>query len=64
MKLFTYPELLREIERVKILLVTNKKQFTIRQNRKYLAKLEKERKEFEKWRKEPPLKEKTVATNQ
>lgn len=48
MRLFNYPELLGEIERVKKLLVTNKKQFTIRQNRKYLEKLENQRKEFER----------------
>lgn len=47
MQLFNYPELLGEIERVKTLLLTNKKPFTQRQNKKYLEKLEKQRKEFE-----------------
>ena len=36
------PQLINEIARVKELLVLNKKPHTFHQNRKYLAKLEKE----------------------
>lgn len=44
-----YPELIGEIERVEILLISNKKPFTQRQNRKYLNKLKVEAKEYERF---------------
>lgn len=47
MRNFNYPELLDEIIRVKTLLKDDRSFFTQRQNRKYLEKLEKRRKEFE-----------------
>ena len=48
MRTLTYPEIIAEIERVKTLLVVNRKQFTVKQNKVYLARLEKQRVEFER----------------
>lgn len=41
-KMMTTPQLINEIARVKELMVLNKKPHTYKQNKKYLAKLEKE----------------------
>ena len=47
-KEMTYLELLNEEERVRVLLVTNKNVFTQKQNRKYLEKIQKELKQYER----------------
>ena len=44
----TYPELLKEEERVKILLITNHDYFTYKQNKKYLSKVQNKIRLFEK----------------
>ena len=46
-KEMNYQELLAEEERVRILLVLNKKPFTQKQNKKYLEKIQKELRYYE-----------------
>ncbi len=46
-KQMNYSELLAEEERIKILLLLNKKPFTQKQNKKYLSKIQKELKRHE-----------------
>lgn len=43
-----YIELLNEEERVRVLLVTNKNVFSQKQNRKYLEKIQKELRQYER----------------
>ena len=46
-KEMSYTELIKEEERVRILLITNKNIFAQKQNRKYLSKIQKELKDYE-----------------
>lgn len=47
-KEMNYIELLNEEERVRVLLVTNKNVFSQKQNRKYLEKIQKELRQYER----------------